>query len=389
MIFLDNKIHIFTSKGLFRAGQLENNMILKNYKNKIQRINSIQRSKTEGYNITFENGESFFISKNNKVLTIDGVKSVSEALIGKYIAFSCNNYFSPAPNKSIEWYDQLRTNSTPIRVPGRIDLLFSYWFGLYSAKGFCNEKGQVVFDVTGRRDFFEIIKIISKEVFDVTPELNKHKDGREFAIIYSKNVTKFLKEQTGNNKFKKIPRIIQEASVEEQLAYIGGLSYKAYQDKDVIVFSSSSFLFIDYLSAILKNLGFIIRKKITKSGNQKKVYYLRVLGKTRDIIFPEIVIINSKISFSNLKNRYFVKLPQLKDVSIPSSNVKYESFKKIKNKENQEVINNDIIRYWGIDYDSDEYYLRVTSIKEIEKDCSGITVSSDEGIVAENLILFE
>ena len=44
---------------------------------------------------------------------------------------------------------------------------------------------------------------------------------------------------------------------------------------------------------------------------------------------------------------------------------------------------------WNIAYDSSIYYLKIKKIEPIEKDCVAISLSSEDGIVSENLIILE
>jgi hypothetical protein len=393
MIYLDNKNNIFTAKGMFRASQLYSNLILKTYENKIQIIKDLGSSEVSGKNITLENGEVFFLANKNSVITLDGISLVERIETGQHIGFKLNSFFSPIANKEIGWKDEFRTRYIPIRIPSKMDLKLAYWFGIYSSRGHINNTKNTIFiEVAKNTQLQKDLVKLTKEVFDLTPDLIK-KHNKDYIVIYSANVVNFLKQQFGlKNKFKKIAPIIQQASVDEQLAYVAGLSFKSYQEKSKVVFSRASGLFINYLSSILKNLGFIISKKITKSGNGSTINYLNIIGASRELPLSELsalgINFNEDIDLSKLKRNFNVKVPNLANKKVKSTNKTYESFKRIRTNKNR-LVKDSVISYWDIEYEKEIFYYKIIKIEENTKMCNEISLKNSGGILLEGLILFE
>lgn len=389
MIYLDNRINIFTTKGLLRPNQLHSNIILKNYQNKIQIIEETVLEKVKGKTVVFKNGESFFLASENSLLTFEGISKISNLKVGDFASFKSSSAFSPSSNKDVGWVDDLMKHAVPIKVPEKISPKLSYWLGIYCARGFVDVSSNIIYINTQyNKGLSEIVVKITKDLFDLTPDVIT-KDGNEHIVIYSANLVRFIKSQVGTKiKFKKIPTIIQNSSIEEQFNFFLGISYKAYQEKSKIVFSFNSTLFTNFLTSLLKNLGFIISKKTTKSKTST-IHYTNIIGRTRDIDFcDQDIKPNPVINYSKIKRNYLVKPPNLMNVKVKYDNPSASSLKRLRINKSK-LVACYVLDGLGIEFNSDIYYNEIVDIKDDTKETTAITLRNPGGVVIENLILFE
>lgn len=392
MIYLDNKINIFTTKGLVKPAQLYSNLILKNYLNKIQIIEKVESVRVKGKTVYLDNGESYFVSDENSLLTLDGVSSVKNIKMDDFIAFKANSSFSPSPSKELGWINEFRTRFVPIRVPENLSLQLAYWLGIYSSRGFINQKTNTIYiNVEYNDSLSDRIVSLTKEIFDLTPDV-VFKNGNKHVVIYSANLLKFLRNQCGNkNKFKKIPSAIQNSSLDEQFAYFLGLSHKAYQEKSKIVFAFNSILFTNFIGSLLKNLGFLISRKVIKT-ERGNIFYTNILARTKDFDLSTFNIlgikINNNIDLLKIEKSYLVKVPNLNEVKVKYNNPSVSAFKRIK-KNKTKLANCSVVENWKIPFDNEIYYSQVVKIEEDEKDATAISLKNNGGVVVDNLILFE
>ena len=269
-------LHTFleTQKGTKRAMDIVENDILFGVKGPI-RILDTRKTEIETLSILMKSGEKVIIPMESSLLTEAGVKDVSELKEGDFLSKKFFTKFRQKKgSEKLSWETKLRVDSIPIKIPTEMSEALAYWLGMMIAKGRNNkQKGIVGFELTEKRkEELIYFKHISKELFNVTFQEVVYGD-RSFVEIISMDLSKWIVSMIGKGSLlKKIPQEILIGSIEEQIAFIRGLSFNSYVDGTYLVpYCGASPQIAKFVSYVLSKVGYVVSERVKQSGNNKKV----------------------------------------------------------------------------------------------------------------------
>lgn len=384
--YLNTLQFISTNKGIIRADKLVAGMIVKGSGDKIQKIESIEHDEVVLKEILFDNGQTALLYNKAYCETIDGQIQVSQIREGNFIKNEFFNYFGVQKTKQINWDDDFYGKSLQLKIPKEMTKKFAMWLGIVIVASKISEKSaSIEIDISKYpKKIEDLVVKLTKDIFDLTPNVLKLKDGRRNVQISSRNLVKFIHSVVGKVGFvKKAPAIIQESSIEHQLYFMHGLSLKSFYDKKrLVIYSGLSKYLADYVAYFFKSLGYQISMKKNVSGNKKNVYYVYINSKHKKAIKFQTILLGS----IPLKANYIVKVPEGIEIkNISKYNPSYRTIKGILEK-NIKVCAYKILQNIEMDNSIDGYFLKVKSVKVLKKECVKILLSSNTELIVNNIL---
>lgn len=381
-LYIDSASFVSTNKGFVRAEWLTGNLITKDSRLGLQRILFVEKEFVTVKEIVLKNGNTLNLFINNYIDTISGFKKIDFIKENDLIRHSVFSSLNNISQTRINWENVFYKNSLKVKVPSLLDADFAFWLGLICSHAKFSTK-DLLFEVkSGKESVIDIFVSLTKKIFDLTPNSIKDGQGRLYYQISSRNLMKFLLIHVGKNRaFRKIPSFILEASVEEQLKFVEGLTFKGNDKGKLTVFSGASKVLIDYISSFLIAIGYQIYIKNNLSGNNKKVMYVIAVSKHKDALKIE----SPFVDFSNLSLTYKVKVPEL--IGLLKFKKKNPSYKACMNLVKNKSITclSHLLENADIVYNDMSYYVEVKSVRVYEKEMVKLFCRTKKGIIVEGI----
>lgn len=388
-ILLNNISEIITKQGIVRTDNLVPNVLILNGDGELSPISQVTaKEKIKFYNLELKNGALVSLGEGTDVLTADGLKKVEDIKPDDFIAYSFGKIKNTKGSMLINWADQLKQNSIPIKVPKRMNEDLALWLGILSSKGRYNlENGCVVASFINPK-VEKLYWSLTEKVLKLEPlDYEDKRNGIKTPTIYSPNVVKYLQFLLGtNSNLKKVPQQILEGSVNEQIAFIRGLTLDGYVEQgQFTVYGGVSKRIADFVALVLRNNGYAIYQQVRKSGQGNNVYYTKIQGKHPNAL--EFSAIEEEKNKNINDGGFFVAITkEILESKVPSNHPNYSSFRNIKQR-GAKVCYNHTLDALDIHYNQDKHFVMVKEISNEVKDGFDIKIEEDKGLVFQGIIL--
>lgn len=389
---------VSTTNGILRVDKIQKGLKLSSgdQEDSSQIItNVLGGQKKQTYQLVLKNGNSLILGENAIVYTLEGWKQIKDLKPADLVlnkVDSLLNQVSVSPKVAWKDFDKeggrYKKIYMPIFIPETLNESFAEWLGIMCSIGKYNSSNGVVSIITEDQKLAEQYLKLTKEILNITPQKMKDKrpDRKTEHWFISKNVVEFLKIFFGTNyNLRKIPSFLLEATTAEQKAFLKGVSYSSYVDKNqVVIYSGTSKPISEFIFLVLSNLGYfadIYTKKIP-DNEISSYFYVKILGKT-----IEAESLFKDLPHSTLINKTPAVLVNntIKDLKVKSYNPSYSSFVKVKNKE---VVPLKLVEELGGEIKDNYFFVPVDKITSLGlRDLTGIKYLSAKGIVINQIVL--
>jgi len=332
----------------------------------------------------------------HKVLTSEGWKTLNELCKGDYILNRVADYGDREGGLSIDISNiEIRKECKPILLPNHMSIDLALLLGMIVSDGHLTESTGNI-GITCANDIVEelTLKLFSKLFnLDTTVMPDKRTVSTRNVYVTSKPLCVLLKTLIGNNCVDKhIPKQVLQGSVEEQLAFIKGITLDGYNKKqgernELVIYEGYSKQLVNELMSICNSLG------LSPYRGSKKVPN----GNLSDVTYCISIDSNMIQAIESHKNTW--KTPMKRLVSTPEevyqldvkyNNPEYRNFNYIKVNRPKIVFSN-VLDKLGIIYDKTTYFTKVTDITDSESEVYDIEVENTHsylinGMVSHNTI---
>lgn len=352
---------LYTNKGIVKASSLEKGFLLKNNNQELVKVLDNKRMSSQGIIVKLKNGEEFFLEESQQIKTLRGWILAKDLKEDDLLLIRLAPPISLPERPKIPFENQINSSATPINAPEYLSSELALWLGIIAARGRINHNNGIIGieeKDTSDKELIELFCLLTKFIFKVTPHEFITKNKRKLFQIYSKNMSRFIKQMIGLKTYlKKVPSPLLKSGLDEQLSFIRGLSFKGYPEKNhIVIFSGSSIALADFIFLVLKHNGYLVSRKSSKSSTGKTIHYVKLLGAlplAPPYWDPTAVLINTSI----------VKIPnEIYKMRVSMKNPSYESYRSIK-KYKKIYCSGYILNNLKISYPENQYYLKISNIK--------------------------
>jgi ribonucleoside-diphosphate reductase alpha chain len=263
---------------------------------------------------------------------------------------------------------------------------FALWLGIVASKGRYYETNGYVGVSLNDKIIAKIFHELSIKVFKIKPVVYEDKNGYIQHYINSRNLVRFLKQTLGvNSNMKKVPQQLLEGSVDEQLAFMRGLTLDGYIEQGcLVVYGGISKRLADFCAIVLRNCGHSVYQQMRKSGQGNSVYYTKITGSQKNSL--DFWALEEKKTEGIDKGGFLVKVtPEILSSKIASNHPSYSALRNLRQRDAKTCYNY-TLEELEIDYPQDEYYVMV---KEVSTELSnGFCIETDaEGMIHQGAVL--
>lgn len=391
-MYLTSSSELLTKGGIVRIERAMPESIVLNGKTKECKITSnTAQDKVKFYNVLLKNGNILSLGEDTVVITTDGPKKIQDVKPEDYILHKFSSLDSEKAGSLMNWESVYGANSVPIKVPKKMNKDFALWLGIVSATGRYYETSGYVGISIQDKIIARIFSELSVKVFKIKPVKYEDKLGYTQYYIYSRHMVKFLKTALGpKSNFKKVPQQLLEGSLEEQLAFIRGLTLDGYVEQgSLVVYGGVSKRLADFCAMVLRNCGHAIYQQIRKSGQGNNVYYTKIIGSHENCI-PVYALEEKKNEGIN-EGGFLVKVTdEILNSKVPSSHPGYSALRNLRQRKSKTCYNH-TLNELKIKYPENDYYVMVKEVKtevangfciETESDgllYQGVVIGSNKG----------
>jgi hypothetical protein len=389
-IFLNNLSEIMTKSGVFRIDKIiPQKTILLNGVGEFSYIKSITpKEKIKMYHLELKNGAVISIGENTLVQTENGKKKIQDVKPDEYIAYSFGILKNTKREKPIFWEDKNHPNALPIKIPKSMSEDLCLWLGIVASKGrYSEEHNKIVLSFMDDK-IQKIFSDLTYKVFKFYPA--EYKDDRCNLLtptIRSPNLIRFLNFCFGSNSnLKKVPSIILDGSLTDQLSFIKGLTLDGYVDQNqLIVYGGVSKRIADFTAMVLRNCGYSVHQQMRKSGGGNSIYYTKITGKTDYALKVEALEPHKNENISG--GGFFVAItPEILATPIKSEHPNYSAFRNIKQR-GSKVCYNHTLDKLDIYYSQEKHFVLIKDITTSEQDGFSVELNDKYGLVFQGIIL--
>lgn len=378
-----------TKQGILRVDKLVPNIPVLNANGDMTFIKSIKPIENlKIFNLTLKNGAIVPIGENTIVNTQDGYKKVQDLTEEDFIAYSFGIIKNSKREKPIVWKDENHVNALPIKIPKSMSEDLCLWLGIIASKGRYNEDiNRIVVSFMDKK-LQKLFSELSFKLFKLYP--SEYVDNRCNLLtptIHSPNLVRFLIYSFGSNSaLKKVPSFILEGSLQDQLAFIKGLTLDGYIDQgQFVVYGGVSKRIADFVAMVLRNCGYAIYQQVRKSGNGNNSYYTKIIGRT-DFALKLEPLEPEKIKDLHAGGFFVALTEDMIKTPIPTSHTNYSAIRNIRYRK-AKVCYNHTLDSLDILYTQERHYVEIKSIKAQTQDGFEIQTENDDGLVFQGIAL--
>lgn len=388
-VYLSSLAELYSKNGILRIEKIFSNSLVLNGNNEYVSVNSNKSiDNIKFYNISLKNGTIISLGENTSVETTDGVKKVQDIKPDDYILHKFSFVKSNPGELPINWDYILGANSNPIKVPKKMNKDLALWLGIISSKGrYYEENGYVAVSLNDKM-IGALLHELTKKLFKIPPRIYEDKrTGYIQHYIISTNLVRFLKNFLGvNNNLKKVPQQLLEGSIEEQLAFIQGLTLDGYIEQgNLVVYGGISKRLADFTAIVLKNCGHSVYQQIRKTGQGNHTYYTKILFSHDEA--KEIFALEPKKNEGIDHGGFLVKITkEILETKIPTNSPGYSAHRNLKQRESKTCYNYTLDEL-KISYPKEDYFVMVKDI-QIETS-SGFCLDIDSADFSYNGLLLK
>jgi ribonucleotide reductase alpha subunit len=251
-----------SAKGIDVFGPpVENLAIVDEYGQHRKVLSHYSAGEKEATRITLQNGSSICGARDShRVKTVDGWKTLGE-LAQEDLVFVNDEFevFDVVGNLPIDVSFDRKTNANYVNLPKQMSVSLAKILGMLAADGHLQES-------TGKVSLYEkaptvgqIFDYLSKEVFDVVPEVEI--DSRTGVVehrITSRPLVRYLRNLIGyRSATKKVPDQILRGSFSEKKAFVEGITLDGYvrEGRGLVVYEGRSQILAYQVSELLRSFG--------------------------------------------------------------------------------------------------------------------------------------
>lgn len=362
--YLSNLTEMYCKNGILRIEKILPNTLVINGENNYATVSANKSvEKIKFYTLSLKNGTKITLGENTLVETTDGIKKIQDVEKEDYVLHKfVMSVDSPGEN-SINWDHILGGNAVPIKVPKKMSPDLALWLGIVSSKGrYYEESGYVAISLNNKT-LGSLIHELTIKLFKIKPKTYEDKrTGYIQHYVISRNLVRFLKSSLGvNSNLKKVPQQLLEGSIQEQLAFIQGLTLDGYIEQgSLVVYGGVSKRLSDFSAMVLRNCGHAVYQQIRKTGQGNDVYYTKILSSIEDC--KNLFALESEKTEGILPVGYFVKVSkEVLATKISSSSPGYSAFRNLKQR-GSKVCYNYTLDELNISYPKTDYYVQVKEI---------------------------
>ena len=387
-IFLSSLAELYCKTGILRIDRVFPNAVVINGKNEETKVKTNKSTdKVKFYNLNLKNGSTLSIGEDTILTTTDGEKKVQDIRPDDYILHKFSKINSSEGGAAINWEFILGANANPIKVPKKMNKDLALWLGIVSAKGrYYEENGYVAVSLSDKV-MGRLLHELTIKLFKIKPKAYEDpKTGYTQHYIISRNLVRFLKSVLGvNSNLKKVPQQLLEGSLEEQVAFIRGLTLDGYIEQGcLVVYGGISKRLADFAAIVLRSCGHSVYQQIRKSGQGNNVYYTKIISSHVDSL--EVYALEPKKTEGIEPGGFLVKVTKpMLETKISVNNPAYSAHRNLKQRGAKTCYNHTLDQL-EINYPKDDYYVMVKEITtEVD---SGFCVETDsDSLVYQGLVL--
>lgn len=383
---------INTDVGILRAERILPRTFLPAPDGSLQRIRENTSKKEEtAYKLTLKNGNSITLGEGTTVRTLNGWKRVDRLTTDDFVLHKLVSVLDREGGKEINWKSVYNSVAIPIQIPKRMSEDFALWLGMLCSRGRYSAGGGVGI-TTGNEEIGKIFDDLTLKLFEIPMDVvigSKVPGANPYYHTFSENLGRFLRRFLGPiNQTRRPPQQILEGSLNEQIAFIKGLSLDGFIDKKYLSYCYGiSKPLAQFTALILRSMGYLVHESQTRTGTKKtKVYGAFASGYTDEkyLIKP---LEEEKLAGLK-KGKFMVKVPKkLYDMKIKTKHPSYSALRFIKQKRLAACFNETLDKL-EVPYPKGYYYVKVRSVT-VEKDAllNELETFTSKGIVINSLIL--
>lgn len=387
---MNNISEIVTKQGVMRIDHLVPKIMILNGNGEISQVSHVAaKDNIKFYNLELKNGAIISLGEGTDVLTLDGLKKVENLKPDDYIAYSFGKIKNSKGSLPINWTDDLKMNSIPIKVPKKMSEDLALWLGIVSSKGRYNlDNGCVVASFNNSPKIEKLYLELTEKILKIDPlNYSDKRNGIKTPTVYSPNLVRYLQHLLGSNSnLKKVPQQILEGSLNEQIAFIRGLTLDGYVEQgQLTVYGGVSKRIADFAALILRNNGYAIYQQVRKSGQGNNAYYTKIQGQHHEAL--KFSALEEEKNKNLNPGGYFVAITkEILESKVASTHANYSSFRNIKQRQ-AKVCYNHTLDSLDIEYPQDKHFVMIKNIKTDTQDGFEIKVEEDQGLVFQGIIL--
>lgn len=386
--YLSNLAEIYCKSGILRIEKIYPNAIVVNGKNKESKIKSNQSvDKIKFFNLSLKNGSTIALGENTVVITTEGAKKVQDISPNDYILHKFSKIDSSEGGAPINWEYILGANAVPIKVPKKMTKDLALWLGIISSKGrYYEENGYVAISLSDKV-MGRLLHELTLKLFKIKPKAYEDKKtGYTQHYIISRNLVRFLKAFLGvNSNLKKVPQQLLEGSLQEQVAFLQGLTLDGYIEQGcLVVYGGISKRLADFAAIVLRSCGHSVYQQIRKSGQGNNVYYTKIISSHEDCM--DVIALEPKKTEGLEAGGFLAKVTkEILETKIPVNDPGYSAHRNLKARGSKTCYSYTLDQL-KISFPKDDYYVMV---KEITTESQpGFCVETDEdGILYQGIVL--
>lgn len=387
-VYLSNLAELYCKSGILRIEKIFPNAVVLNGKNKETTIKYNKSiDKVKFYNLSLKNGTTISIGEDTTVITTDGPKKIQDIKPDDYLLHKFSNLNPTGGGASINWEFILGANATPIKVPKKMSKDLALWLGIISSKGrYYEENGYVAVSLNDKV-MGRLLHELTIKLFKIKPKAYEDKKtGYVQHYIISRNLVRFLKSSLGvNTNLKKVPQQLLEGSLEEQLAFLQGLTLDGYIEQGcLVVYGGISKRLADFAAIVLRSCGHSVYQQIRKSGQGTNVYYTKIIASNNEAL--DLIALEPKKTEGLEKGGFLVKVTkEILETKVPVNHPGYSAHRNLKQRESKTCYSYTLDEL-KLTYPQDNYYVMV---KEISTETQpGFCVETeDDGLIYQGLVV--
>lgn len=388
-VFLSSNSELISKNGILRIEKVLPDTIVLNGKGEETKIKTNKpQDKMKFYNLILKNGNTLSLGENTLVMTTDGPKKVQDVLPDDYILHRFSSLDSDRGNSPMNWEVIYGANAVPIKVPKKMNKDFALWLGIVASKGRYYETNGYVAVSLNDKVMARLFHELSLKVFKIKPVVYEDRGGYLNHYINSRNLVRFLKTAMGiNSNMKKVPQQLMEGSIEEQLAFIKGLTLDGYIEQGaLVVYGGISKRLADFSAMVLRNCGYAIYQQVRKSGQGNDVYYTKISGSSNHAV--EFYALEEKKTegVGPHKGGYLVKVTEeILSTKLPSGHPSYSALRNLKQRKSKTCYNY-TLKDLEIPFPENDYYVMVKEVK-IQSSHAFCIETEDSGLIYHGAVL--